>query len=99
MKLWNAICSGAVILALPSSAAIAQEKKPAAPAAQAVPKTAPKPDPASAKVEKVSAPPSEIKPSEPAPRAHKPSRANEDARACLNLDTDTKIIRCAEKFL
>ena len=28
-----------------------------------------------------------------------PSRANEDARTCLGLGTNTEIIKCAEKFL
>jgi hypothetical protein len=37
--------------------------------------------------------------SEPPSGVRKRSRANEDARACLELSTDVAIIRCAEKYL
>ena len=48
---------------------------------------------------KAAVPPDETKPQASAPRAPKRSRANEDARGCLELPTRTAIIKCAEQFL
>ncbi len=51
--------------------------------------------PAAAKPQVVAVQPA-AKPASDAPRR---SRANEDARVCLELATNTEIIKCAEQYL
>jgi hypothetical protein len=62
------------------------------------PKAAPKPAPAPAKMEKEAVQQSETRPPASAAGTNKPSRANEDARECLKLSTDSEIMKCAGKF-
>ena len=78
-----------VVLAVFASLAFAQAEKPAA--------AAPAPAPAAQE------------PAKPAARAAKPkskpsvmakkSRRSEDARRCLDKETNTEIIKCAEEYL
>jgi hypothetical protein len=77
------------------------EKKPAAPAAKepakpaADAKTAAKPVPEG----KAEMKPAAKEPAKPMATASRKSRASEDARECLQLNTNSDIIKCAEKFL
>jgi hypothetical protein len=78
-----------VVLAVFASLAFAQAEKPAA--------AAPAPAPAAQE------------PAKPAARAAKPkskpsvmakkSRRSEDARRCLDKETNTEVIKCAEEYL
>lgn len=81
------------LLTLVSSPAPSQAQKPGV--AQPAPAPAMKAQP------KAAAPAAEMKaekPAAPVVTARK-SRAGEDARECLQLSTNTEIIKCAEKYL
>jgi hypothetical protein len=92
-------------------AAPAPKAEPAPPAAKAAP--APKPEAAKAEPKSPATKPAAAPPKEaakPAPAAEKmamasadkpkrgPSRAHEDARACLDQPTNREVAICAEKF-
>lgn len=84
----------------------AQEKKPAAVKGEA-PAAKPAAKPAAAKVEPASEKPAakmkvaakaEPGGEKPAPAKRGPSRANEDARSCLQFPTNLEIHKCAEQY-
>lgn len=88
MKPWIAVLCCAVVFV--ASAPAGAQAVPAAAAKPVVSKTesktaAPAAAPVAAKLE--------------VPASRRRSRANEDARACLEMPNTVSIIRCAEKFL
>jgi hypothetical protein len=87
----------ALIAALSLSAPLAAWSQAAKPQAKPAPKAeavAPKPEAAAPKAEAAAPKPQVAK----AQVAHK-SRRNEDARHCLELPSNTEIIKCAEAYL
>lgn len=89
----QAASQAAPALKMDKAAPQAAGQAPSAPKMEkAAPKAPSKPAPAP-KMEKVAA--SETG---KAPARSGPSRAKEDARSCLELATNTEIIKCAEKF-
>jgi len=89
----------AILLSVPL-AGTAQEKKPAAAAAaKPAPKPAPaKPQAAPAKPAAAAAAPEKQPAVNVAADASRRSRANEDARACLQHPTNLEIHRCAHDY-
>ena len=85
-----ALASGiALLIAAP---AFAQEQTPAAPSAAEAPAEA-EPTPA---MQLEQGAPAKAR---PASRSRRTSRMNADARHCLDLETNTAIIKCAERYL